>query len=155
MANMMRGLSFLVCLAIMLATSHVSAGLGLRIPGLIRQPVDAGSETDPGFSCLSWRFGIETNNIRDFATVPKVCGWYVADYILGYQYREDSKAVTRAATKYANGLKLAGDGKDVWIFDVDETVLSHVEFFAQYGFGYVCNHKLGSILNFLYYVFML
>lgn len=59
----------------------------------------------------------------------------MASYILGCPHREDSKAVNSEATKFANGLKLAEDGKDVWIFDIDETVLSNVLFYAQYGFG--------------------
>lgn len=97
----------------------------------------ATSAAASGFSCLSWRLGVETNNIRDWATVPKLCADYMADYITGGQYLEDSKFVSHQAFRYAKNLKLVGDGNDVWIFDVDETVFSHVDVFAKYRFGYV------------------
>lgn len=125
-------LSLATILAISLQVS------GLHIPHLIRQPI-AGEEPSPGSSCSSWRLGVETNNIRDWKTVPKTCEGYVGDYMLGPQYREDSRIVTDEAFRYAESLQLAGDGKDVWIFDVDETTISNVDFVAQYGFGYVIN----------------
>lgn len=109
-----------------------------RIHSLIRQPVagTVSAESDPaGFSCLSWRFGVETKNIRDLPTVPKVCQHYLADYMLGDQFLQDSKVVTEEAFKYAKTVKLAGDGKDIWILDVDDSLITHVDFYAQNGFG--------------------
>ncbi|KAJ0075765.1 hypothetical protein Patl1_33949 [Pistacia atlantica] len=90
--------------------------------------------TSQGFSCPSWRLGMETNNIRG-KLVPETCGDYVKRYMLGPLYMNDSKAVTDEALLYAKSQKLAGDGKDIWIFDVDETVISHVPYFSEHGFG--------------------
>ena len=61
--------------------------------------------------------------------------------MLGYQYREDSKVVTNQAIVYAQSLKLKGDGKDVWVFDIDETTLSNLPYYAEHGFGYVVKQK--------------
>ncbi|TYH33014.1 hypothetical protein ES332_D13G029400v1 [Gossypium tomentosum] len=55
--------------------------------------------------------------------------------MLGKQYRKDSRAVAKEAFLYAQSLKLAGDGKDIWIFDIDETTLSNTPYYAQHGFG--------------------
>jgi predicted secreted acid phosphatase len=38
---------------------------------------------------------------------------------------------------YAEGLKLASNGKEVWVFDIDETSLSNLPYYAKHGFGYV------------------
>ncbi|KAF5931995.1 hypothetical protein HYC85_028166 [Camellia sinensis] len=88
-----------------------------------------------GLSCLSWRFGVETHNIIDWKTVPQSCENYIGHYMLGDQYREDSKAVVDQALGYAQSLNLAGDGKDVWVFDIDETTLSNLPYYAHHGFG--------------------
>ncbi|KAJ4718011.1 acid phosphatase 1-like [Melia azedarach] len=125
-------LSIVVSLAIILATSYQVSGL--QSFNLIRQPV-APREHFWGFSCQSWRLGVETNNIRDWTTVPKLCEIYMAVYLLGPQYRKDSRIVTYEAFRYAESLELGDDGKDIWIFDIDETSLSHLFFIAQYGFG--------------------
>ncbi|CAN1286223.1 Acid phosphatase 1 [Linum perenne] len=61
--------------------------------------------------------------------------------MLGERYHLDSEVVIGEAMRYADGLKLAGDGKDVWVFDVDETTLSNLPYYAKHGFGYVLlNH---------------
>ncbi|KAL7162548.1 hypothetical protein ACSBR2_042943 [Camellia fascicularis] len=88
-----------------------------------------------GLSCLSWRFGVEAHNIIDWKTVPRSCKKYIGHYMLGKQYRKDSKAVVDQALSYAQSLKLAGDGKDVWVFDIDETTLSNLPYYAHHGFG--------------------
>ncbi|XP_028778922.1 acid phosphatase 1-like [Neltuma alba] len=55
--------------------------------------------------------------------------------MLGLQYREDSKAVAREAYFYAKKLNLTGYGTDVWVFDIDETSLSNLPYYATHGFG--------------------
>ncbi|XP_052183015.1 stem 28 kDa glycoprotein-like isoform X2 [Diospyros lotus] len=101
----------------------------------LRPRSGAGGSPIPGLSCLSWRLGVETHNIIEWKTVPLACKDYVGHYMLGYQYRKDSRAVAVAALLYAQSLKLAGDGKDVWVFDIDETALSNLPYFAHHGFG--------------------
>ena len=35
------------------------------------------------------------------------------------------------AFQYAKSLNLIGDGKDIWVFDIDETTLSNVPYYAR------------------------
>ena len=58
-------------------------------------------------------------------------------YMLGGHYRRDSRAVVNEAIADAEGLKLSGEGKEVWVFDVDETTVSNLPYYAKHGFGYV------------------
>ena len=87
-------------------------------------------------NCRSWHLGVETSNIINFQTVPANCIDYVEDYLTSDQYRADSKTVCKEAYFYAKGLALKNDTVNVWIFDLDETLLSNVPFYAQYGYGY-------------------
>ncbi|CAA3023292.1 Hypothetical predicted protein [Olea europaea subsp. europaea] len=84
-----------------------------------------------GLDCLSWRLAVETNNLQNWDTVPMSCEEYVGHYMLGKQYRHDYESVADATIKYAKSLKLAGDDKDIWIFDVDETVLTNIPYYAR------------------------
>ncbi|TYH90146.1 hypothetical protein ES332_A13G029700v1 [Gossypium tomentosum] len=103
---------------------------------LLRPRSGARGDSIPGLSCLSWRLAVETNNIIGWKTVPEECEEYVGHYMLGKQYRKDSRAVAKEAFLYAQSLKLAGDGKDIWIFYIDETTLSNSPYYyAQHGFG--------------------
>ncbi|KAJ8644914.1 hypothetical protein MRB53_006662 [Persea americana] len=106
----------LLFLTTLLATSKASNS-GLPLPIYPLQPL-TGSGHDHhlhGISCQSWRFGVETNNIRGWKTVPLSCEAYVGHYMLGHLYRQDSKVVTNEAALYAEGLNLTKDGKDVWV----------------------------------------
>ncbi|GJY73727.1 acid phosphatase, class B-like protein [Tanacetum coccineum] len=47
--------------------------------------------------CLSWRLGVETNNIRDWTAVPQTCEDYVGHYMHGKQYRKDCDLVAEEA----------------------------------------------------------
>ncbi|KAL4625965.1 hypothetical protein ACB092_05G062100 [Castanea dentata] len=85
----------------------------------------------PGFNCLSWRLTVETNNIRDWAVVPQACVSYVGHYMLDYQYREDAQAVADAAYNYAKSTPLIKDFRNTWIFDLGDTVLSSLPYYAQ------------------------
>jgi hypothetical protein len=93
-----------------------------------------------GVPCDSWRLAVEAYNKRDWKTVPANCEDYVGHYMLGRQYRLDSRVVADEAIAYAEGLKLAGNGKEVWVFDIDETSLSNLPYYAKHGFGYVRIH---------------
>ena len=78
---------------------------------------------------------METNNIIGWYGVPQTCKSYVGHYMLGTQYRDDSRLVVYEAIAYAESLKLGGDGKDVWVFDIDETTLSNLPYYADNGVG--------------------
>jgi len=88
-----------------------------------------------GVPCDSWRFAVETNSVRGWSTIPARCESYVGNYMMGGHYRRDSRAVVDEAVAYAEGLQLAGDGREVWVFDVDETTLSNLPYYAKHGFG--------------------
>ncbi|XP_076907303.1 acid phosphatase 1-like [Bidens hawaiensis] len=83
--------------------------------------------------CLSWRFGVEAYNVREWTKVPGACFDYVGQYMRGSQYKQDCKLVCDEAYAYAKGLNVTGDGKDVWVFDVDETTLSNLPYFLAEG----------------------
>ncbi|OIT02714.1 PREDICTED: acid phosphatase 1-like [Nicotiana attenuata] len=97
----------------------------------LRPQTGAAGYPVPQLDCLSWRLGVETNNLRDWKMVPGACENYLGYYMIGKQYRHDCEAVADAAIKYAKGLKLGGDGRDVWVFDIDETTLSNLPFYAR------------------------
>ncbi|XP_004963522.1 stem 28 kDa glycoprotein [Setaria italica] len=88
-----------------------------------------------GVPCDSWRLAVEAYNKRDWRTVPVDCEGYVGHYMLGGHYRQDSGDVVDEAVAYAEGLKLGGKGKEVWVFDTDETTLSNLPYYATDGFG--------------------
>ncbi|XBI76341.1 hypothetical protein VPH35_069590 [Triticum aestivum] len=88
-----------------------------------------------GVPCDSWRLGVEAYNVRDWKTVPANCEGYVGHYMLGSHFRRDSKVVIDQAIAYVDSLKLAGNGKEVWVFDIDETTLSNLPYYATHGFG--------------------
>ncbi|KAK9131075.1 hypothetical protein Sjap_011562 [Stephania japonica] len=102
---------------------------------LLRPRTGSHGQKMEGISCPSWRLAVETNNLRDWKTIPVLCEGYISNYMLVKLYRQYSKAVTNQAILYAKSLNLVGDGKEVWVFDVDETVLSNVPYFSQHGFG--------------------
>ncbi|KAJ9692221.1 hypothetical protein PVL29_011339 [Vitis rotundifolia] len=97
---------------------ELSLGISHEIH-LLRPQLGSNGHHVPGLSCLSWRLD------------------YVGHYMLGHQNRKDSRAVVYEALTYAQSLKLAGDGKDIWVFDVDETSLSNLPYYAKHGFGYL------------------
>ena len=130
----MGGVILVLWLFLFASSVHLSQGISNEIH-LLRPLHGSGGHHVPGLSCLSWRLGVETNNIIEWSTVPQACESYVGHYMLGQQYREDSRVVAYEAFAYAQGLKLAGDGKDIWVFDVDETALSNLPYYANYGFG--------------------
>ncbi|XP_010654600.1 acid phosphatase 1 [Vitis vinifera] len=112
---------------------ELSLGISHEIH-LLRPQLGSSGHHVPGLSCLSWRLGVEAHNIIEWSTVPQACESYVGHYMLGHQYRKDSRAVVYEALTYAQSLKLAVDGKDIWVFDVDETSPSNLPYYAKHGF---------------------
>ncbi|CAN8317135.1 unnamed protein product [Cochlearia groenlandica] len=85
--------------------------------------------------CLSWRLGIETNNVRAWRIVPLQCMDYVEIYMLAGQYDKDVKLITEHIKVYLNEIVLLGDGMDAWILDVDDTCFSNVFYYGLKRFG--------------------
>ncbi|PWA82650.1 acid phosphatase, class B-like, HAD-like domain protein [Artemisia annua] len=73
---------------------------------------------------------LETNNIQKWKQVPEECETYIGHYMLGEQYRKDVDLVTEEAYEYAKGLNVTKDGKDVWVFDIDDYASDAVAFGA-------------------------
>lgn len=82
--------------------------------------------------CESWRLAVETNNAGKWRNVPLRCACYISRYVLGSQFSEDSKTVARLARRYAKRAPVFGDGRDVWIFDIDDTLISNSELYSTY-----------------------
>jgi len=38
-------------------------------------------------------------------------------------------------TPYGKTINLAGNGTDAWVFDIDETFLSNIEYYKAHGYG--------------------
>ena len=53
----------------------------------------------------------------------------------GGQYAMDMEGVAVAALDYLKGIKAGEDGKDVVIFDIDETALSNLPYYRKHRYG--------------------
>ncbi|KAK4775735.1 hypothetical protein SAY87_023696 [Trapa incisa] len=83
--------------------------------------------------CDAWRMNVELHNIRDFDAVPEECTGIVGKYMTSLQYRADSERTIEECTIYLStscGLEM--DGRDAWIFDIDDTLLSTVPYFKKH-----------------------
>lgn len=78
---------------------------------------------------------MEANNLAPWRTIPPDCADYVKDYMVGKRYRFDLERVAMEAAAYARSVELVGDGMDAWVFDVDETLLSNLPYYADHRFG--------------------
>ncbi|KAJ9555606.1 hypothetical protein OSB04_010220 [Centaurea solstitialis] len=86
--------------------------------------------------CESWRMNVELNNIREFSVVPSECTSYIGKYMTGTQYKVDSESAIDECSVYLNTIcDLKKDGKDAWIFDIDDTLLSTVPYYKKHGYG--------------------
>lgn len=88
--------------------------------------------------CESWRINVEVHNIREFEVVPQECVEYVKKYTTSSQYKADSQRAIEEVRLYLSRCSccsLKGDGKDAWIFDVDETMISTIPYIKKHGFG--------------------
>ncbi|KAL6900800.1 hypothetical protein ACP4OV_005476 [Aristida adscensionis] len=149
---MMVATAKLVVLAALAASCSASWEVNIRMPTTVAEEVAAapapvihalrpvlgsGGQLGrlAGVPCDSWRLAVETYNKRDWKLVPASCAEYVGHYMLGDRYRRDSSVVVDEAIAYAESLKLARNGREVWVFDIDETSLSTLPYYASYGFG--------------------
>ncbi|VAI69737.1 hypothetical protein VPH35_120778 [Triticum aestivum] len=82
--------------------------------------------------CASWRLAGEANNLAPWAAVPEGCVPHVCAYLTGPAYRSDLDLVAREASAYARSARAADAA---WVFDIDETLLSNLPYYAQHGYG--------------------
>ncbi|KAK7278512.1 hypothetical protein RJT34_23542 [Clitoria ternatea] len=86
--------------------------------------------------CESWRMNVEIHNIRDFKVVPEECTEYIGKYVRSTQHKVDSGRATDECLVYlSTSCNLKKDGKDAWIFDIDDTLLSTVPFYKNNLYG--------------------
>ncbi|KAL8152970.1 hypothetical protein V2J09_010730 [Rumex salicifolius] len=102
--------------------------LGIRRAGRMRHDDDA-------LYCESWRFTVETNDAGKWSNIPQRCLRFVQDYVNSERYLSDSEFVAADSLEFARTVTVAGDGKDCWVFDIDETLLSNLPFYKVHGFG--------------------
>lgn len=100
--------------------------------------------------CDSWKYAVETNDAGAWGQIPPRCLGFVKEYMTGDRYMLDLQAVADHSAAFARTVKVNGDGKDAWVFDIDETLLSNLPYYAVHGFGYVCPYKLVECETFFY-----
>ncbi|KAG8636811.1 acid phosphatase 1 [Manihot esculenta] len=86
--------------------------------------------------CESWRMNVELHNIQNFQVVPQECVSYIGTYVISTQYQVDSeRAIEECLVYLSTSCNLKKDGRDVWLFDIDDTLLSTVPYFKKHQFG--------------------
>ncbi|KAL2903172.1 Acid phosphatase 1 [Bienertia sinuspersici] len=90
---------------------------------------------DDSVFCESWRFTVETNDAGTWATIPSRCFNFVKTYMTGDRFSSDSKLVAENSLNFAKSINVSDDGKDAWIFDVDETLLFNLPYYEAHKFG--------------------
>ncbi|KQK19928.1 acid phosphatase 1 [Brachypodium distachyon] len=97
----------------------------------------AADEAEAEARCASWRVAVEANNVLPWSAVPAECAAHVRRYVTGPAYRSDLELVAREASAYARSLAASASDRaaDAWVFDVDETLLSNLPYYADHGYG--------------------
>lgn len=86
-------------------------------------------------SCSSFFFNSQVNNAQGWKVIPEECEEVVAQYMNNGQYALDMEGVATAALEYLRGIVPREDGKDVVIFDIDETALSNLPYYHRHRYG--------------------
>ncbi|KAG6501628.1 acid phosphatase 1-like [Zingiber officinale] len=131
-----RSLPFLLLYvsAIAIAIAIASADSSHSLLRMRIAPAGGGGAAD-GLFCDSWRLSVETNNAGYWRTIPPKCLEIVATYVNGDRYLSDSDIIAVDCLSFAETVRIVGDKKDAWVFDIDETLLSNVPYYAVHGFG--------------------
>lgn len=121
---------FLTILSLAFCHDH---NLIIELPGKLESQKDG--LDDARLKCTSWRVAGEANNLSPWTMIPKECVEYVKEYMLGRSYEMDLEMVSNEAVEFAKSVVVNEDGMDVWIFDIDETLLSNLPYYGQHGYG--------------------
>nr|XP_043625386.1 acid phosphatase 1-like [Erigeron canadensis] len=124
---------FAVTLITILTLSTTSSSH--RLIRLNPQPSFLKNDIDTHTFCESWKFSVETNDAGTWSVVPERCVGFVKEYMNGDRYRSDSEVIADYALEYAKKVEIGSDGKDVWVFDIDETLLSNLPYYVLHGYG--------------------
>ncbi|KAL3645168.1 hypothetical protein CASFOL_010348 [Castilleja foliolosa] len=107
----------------------------VQLPEMNGAQVEKLDLDDVNLECTSWRVAVEANNLNPWTIVPDECGDYVQEYMTGKGYGIDLQRVCNEAAIYARSVTLSGDGKDAWVFDVDETLISNLPYYDHHSYG--------------------
>ncbi|KAL0726727.1 hypothetical protein Bca4012_022820 [Brassica carinata] len=118
-----------------LFTELISPVLSSRVSSLMKRPTIAESRSSVDSYCESWRLAVEANNAITWKVVPSKCVSYLETYYSKGQFDKDYNVVSSYALAFAKTVKMGGDGKDAWVFDVDETLLSNLEYYKANSYG--------------------
>ncbi|XP_025632068.1 acid phosphatase 1 [Arachis hypogaea] len=107
-----------------------------KVEAMMRRRRQRQSDNDNNDSyCLSWRLGVEANNVRSWRTVPLECYNHVQQYMTGGQYLQDMNLIVNQIVAYAFQITLSPDSMDAWILDVDDTCISNLSYYQGHRFG--------------------
>lgn len=120
---------------LVLFTVLISPVISSRVSSLMKLPVIVESRSSVDSYCDSWRLAVETNNAVKWKVVPSNCVSYLETYYSKGQFDKDYSLVASYALAFAKTVKMGGDGKDAWVFDVDETLLSNLEYYKTHIYG--------------------
>ncbi|PON38157.1 Acid phosphatase [Parasponia andersonii] len=126
---------------LLLCSLSLCIGLAFADCNILNQRTKNGLKISLKNYCESWRMNVEIHNIRQFEVVPEECNDYIVKYVTSTQYKVDSeRALDESLVYLSTSCSLKKDGKDAWIFDVDDTLLSNVPYYKNY-------HNGGEKLN--------
>ncbi|KAL1356548.1 hypothetical protein HN51_008548 [Arachis hypogaea] len=127
---------FFPLLLLLSAISGISSETAIRLPS--ENLVAGGNRkvrADDGVFCDSWKLAVETNNAGNWKQIPARCAAFVQAYMTGGQYSSDLEVIGKLSSEFARSVKLVGDDRDAWVFDIDETLLSNLPYYEETGFG--------------------
>ncbi|GKB75408.1 acid phosphatase 1 [Tanacetum coccineum] len=86
--------------------------------------------------CESWKFAIEANYAWNHGHSRRMNVKVSWEYMNGEKkkkrYRSDSEVIASYALAFAKNVAVGNDGKDVWVFDIDETLLSNLPYYVDH-----------------------
>lgn len=78
---------------------------------------------------------MEVNNVGAWRRIPVSCVDSVGEYMVGERYKRDCDVAGKYSSEFVKSVAITGDGRDAWVFDIDETLLSNVPYYQAVGFG--------------------
>lgn len=136
-----------VLIMLLLLAVPNSKAMGIRHRKRSEDSDSSSSDGDKGGFCLSWRLGVEANNVVAWPTIPPQCSRYVETYMIGGQYDRDLELIVQQILGYLNHTSLLGDAMDAWILDVDDTCISNIYYYKSKKYGYVSVHTHTHIIT--------
>ncbi|XP_054785091.1 acid phosphatase 1-like isoform X1 [Prosopis cineraria] len=101
-------------------------------------PPSSSTSSDSGNEkfCLSWRLGVEANNVVAWRTVPTECQTEVESYMIDGQYEGDLDLVMQQIFTFLDSIPISSNSSfDAWVLDVDDTCLSNLYYYKTKRFG--------------------